>query len=78
MMTWLSRLLLVPAAIATWSSAALAHPGHVTSQGHGHDHWLALAIFGGLGIAAAVYGLWRMSARKRATELGESRNGRDG
>ena len=77
-MTRLSRLLLVPAVVATWSSAALAHPGHVTDHGHGHDHWLALAIFGGLGVAAALYGLWRLSARTRATEVNENRNGRDG
>lgn len=75
-MTWLSRLSLVPAVLATWSSAALAHPGHV--HGHGHDHWLAIAIFGGLGIAAALYGLWRLSSRPRAMDVTKSQDGRDG
>ena len=75
-MTWLSRLLLVPAAMATSSSAALAHPGHVT--GHGHDHWLAIAIFGALGITALLYGLWLGSRRPPARDLDKNRNGRHG
>ena len=77
-MTWLTRLTLVPAAVAALTSTALAHPGHVTGNGHGHDHWLAIAIIGGLGIAAVLYGLWRISARTRAADLNENRNRRDG
>ena len=38
---------------------AWAHPGHI-AEAVGHDHWLALVILGGLGVALAGWGLARL------------------
>ncbi|WP_213161753.1 DUF6732 family protein [Kaustia mangrovi] len=47
------------------TTAALAHPGHLADEGHGHSHYIALAIF--LGVAAISAGLvLRRALRKRA------------
>ena len=49
------------------ATAALAHPEHVADLGHGHSHWLGLAIFAGL--AGAGIALWvrrRTVAARRA------------
>jgi hypothetical protein len=49
------------------ATSALAHPEHVADLGHGHSHWLALAIFAGL--AGAGVALWmrrRILAARRA------------
>ena len=78
MKSWLSRIAMIPVAAMVWAPAVLAHPGHVADQGHGHAHWLALAILGGLGLAALLYGLYRVSARRAARDLEGVRNRRDG
>ena len=78
MKSWISRIAMIPFAAAAWAPAALAHPGHVADQGHGHAHWLALAILGGLGLVALLYGLYRASARRGTAKLERVRNRSDG
>ncbi len=43
---------------------ALADLGHLGEDGHGHAHWLALAIFGGLALWGGVKLLRRRAARR--------------
>ena len=56
---------------ATAPVLAFAHPGHIADGGAGHNHWLALAIFGGFGLIALGFGL-RWLLRRNAKRL-ESR-----
>ncbi len=47
-------------AILAGLGGADAHPGHITDDGHGHNHWLAVIILGGLGALAAGGLLYRL------------------
>lgn len=31
-------------AVAALSAEAIAHPGHIADQGHGHDHWFVYVL----------------------------------
>ncbi len=53
-------------AVLTLPSLAIAHPGHVESASHGHDHWLALAAVG----AAVIVGLGVFLRRRAVARRG--------
>ncbi len=52
-------------ALVASATQALAHPGHIAENGHGHDHWIiyVLAICVVSGIIA-----WRLNRAKNATK----------
>lgn len=54
-------LLAAAGLILSGTDAALAHPGHIVNDGHGHSHWLALFILGGLGVLAAGGLIYRLA-----------------
>ena len=56
----MSRSLAALAALALTVSSALAHPGHLLDEGHGHVHWPALLIIGGIAAVVVGYGLARL------------------
>ncbi len=49
---------------AATGSTAFAHPVHLASEGHGHSHWVALAIGAGLVVYALAVLLRRRAAAK--------------
>jgi hypothetical protein len=58
------KTLTLTTAIALLATPALAHPEHLANAGHGHSHWLALVIFGGIATYAAMTMMRRRAARK--------------
>jgi hypothetical protein len=65
----MSRSLATLAALALTLTPALAHPGHLLDEGHGHVHWDELLIVAG--VAAVLIGsgaahLYRRHRRRRA------------
>lgn len=51
-------------AAACGAAPALADLGHVEDAGHGHSHWLAVALIGAAGVVAGVLWLRRRLANK--------------
>ncbi|MGI9387498.1 MAG: DUF6732 family protein [Methyloligellaceae bacterium] len=40
----ISRIATFLFAFAALGAEALAHPGHIADQGHGHDHWFLYVL----------------------------------
>jgi hypothetical protein len=65
----MSRSLATLAALALTAAPALAHPGHLLEEGHGHIHWDELLIVAGVAAVLIGYGaalLLRRHRRRRA------------
>jgi hypothetical protein len=60
----MSRSLAALAVFALTAAPALAHPGHLLDEGHGHFHWDELLILGGIAAVVAGYGLARLYRRR--------------
>ena len=56
----MSRSLATLAALALTAIPALAHPGHLLAEGHGHVHWDELLIVAGIAAVLIGYGAARL------------------
>ncbi len=61
----MTRSLAALAALVLTTVPALAHPGHLLDEGHGHVHWDEILIFAGVAAVVAGYGLARLYRRRR-------------
>ena len=61
----MSRSLATLTALALAATPALADPGHLLEQGHGHIHWDELLILAGVAAVLVGYGLARLYRHRR-------------
>jgi hypothetical protein len=61
----MSRSLATLTALALAATPALADPGHLLEQGHGHIHWDELLILAGVAAVLGGYGLARLYRHRR-------------
>jgi hypothetical protein len=59
----MSRSLAALPALAFLAAPALADPGHLLEQGHGHVHWDELLIVAAIAAAVIGYGAARLARR---------------
>lgn len=58
--------LALTAAITLAAAPALAHPGHLLGQGHGHEHVSGLALLGAAAVVAGLLWLYNAARARRA------------
>jgi hypothetical protein len=61
----MSRSLATLSVLALTAIPALAHPGHLLEEGHGHVHWDEVLILAGIAAVVAGYGLARLYRHRR-------------